>query len=726
MSLYDLITASIVNGELPRDFSLPQEDGEEDLSVSFADGARDGICMYHMGGTWEITDAEKALMIRALHAAAGRKTKGDGRGAEDFETAEGLFRELGRQKSALMMADELQHYVKNHRDDFKAGELYEASLWLLLQSSDRECVKFGLLILELLDTDHNEEVKNHIRTLGLSDEFTLFAVYVMKTWREGNNDVFRLAQKVHGWGRIHAVAHLRPNASSIKRWILTEAVENDIQDAYSALMCWNKSDAWFVLRNHPDDAQFTGIRKILCALLHEDAAAGISSMEIREQILSLFLDEAEKRSEKLTLDDYLVIYDISLYCKENEEKPRAIYLRSRKILLTYRCACVTIDAVKEGKAMEMAKGTGIDVKRYIPDLLRASLKDHMHLCQYMMEDDACRKETLAIFREQLPLEQMKTAPGMSLGLGEAYWREQALVLLMQELRHYPGEGKDFVECALQTEPVRSRNSGLYALECWVTKEEKPLSEFLPEFHDLLTRLRDAEPAEFNRKRIDALLSGAVSFEGIDDIKKEIEYSRDTLNILSDAISDIGSWLWWNTEDDMIQMEFCDVQLYDDTKEEKEPHSGHIAVCFTGNYFAVFLDNLEKEEENWYIKLHHDDAGPFELDGYELSFDNVKDAKNVMRSYRRRHSIRPRFDESLFSERKHIMSGKCGDVGFVVGGDRIAVVSHRGKHTEEMIVEGNKRWWAYWEDYWRLRKTRDAYEKDFACEATIPVRKDDPQ
>ena len=34
--------------------------------------------------------------------------------------------------------------------------------------------------------------------------------------------------------------------------------------------------------------------------------------------------------------------------------------------------------------------------------------------------------------------------------------------------------------------------------------------------------------------------------------------------------------------------------------------------------------------------------------------------------------------------------------------------------------GSRRWWACWRDYCRLRKTKDAYAKDWACEITIPA------
>ena len=49
-----------------------------------------------------------------------------------------------------------------------------------------------------------------------------------------------------------------------------------------------------------------------------------------------------------------------------------------------------------------------------------------------------------------------------------------------------------------------------------------------------------------------------------------------------------------------------------------------------------------------------------------------------------------------------------------------------KYTEEEIEPLSRKWWEYWKDYWCLRGTRDASPKDFACEVTIPVNKEDPQ
>ncbi len=44
-------------------------------------------------------------------------------------------------------------------------------------------------------------------------------------------------------------------------------------------------------------------------------------------------------------------------------------------------------------------------------------------------------------------------------------------------------------------------------------------------------------------------------------------NKDTLDILADAISDVGSWRWWLIKDDMIHLKFCDAQLHDGSKFE---------------------------------------------------------------------------------------------------------------------------------------------------------------
>lgn len=79
-----------------------------------------------------------------------------------------------------------------------------------------------------------------------------------------------------------------------------------------------------------------------------------------------------------------------------------------------------------------------------------------------------------------------------------------------------------------------------------------------------------------------------------------------------------------------------------------------------------------------------------------------------------------------TEVKHLISVKCGDKGFIAGGDWIAIVNKKGKIAQEEIEVLSKKWWEYWKKYWQLRGTADAMKKDRACEITIPVSRENPQ
>ena len=204
--------------------------------------------------------------------------------------------------------------------------------------------------------------------------------------------------------------------------------------------------------------------------------------------------------------------------------------------------------------------------------------------------------------------------------------------------------------------------------------------------------------------------------------------KQALNILADAISDAGAWQWWYLGEDMVQLEFCDVQLYDESKTGKEPHTlDAAAVRFSGNVFAVFLDNMEKDSTKpWYERLHADEIPAFECDGYELSFDDPDYAQKVYDDYRNHTPITEFDGMETLKHAKHLIAAKCGDAGVIAGGERIAVITRNGPISEEAIEPLSRKWWEYWKQYWLLRRTKDAFQKDRACEITIPVNPKDPK
>ena len=139
----------------------------------------DGVGMYHMHIP-ELSEEERTLMTDAVRAA----------GKRDYDLADKLFNLLGRQKQALFVIDDLQQYIIRNQNEFDGRALFDYGRHLLFEADDRECVKFGLALLELFKTDRMDDIRNAVRTIGLSDEFALFAIFVMLKWPDGNDEVW--------------------------------------------------------------------------------------------------------------------------------------------------------------------------------------------------------------------------------------------------------------------------------------------------------------------------------------------------------------------------------------------------------------------------------------------------------------------------------------------------------------------------------------------------------
>ena len=703
-SLFDYIKDNIVDGKLKDDFSLPKEEND----FIYADGARDGIQYYHMGPQ-EMNDNEYQLMLEAIkYASEG-----------EFEIAEKLFIELSKTINALSIIDKLQNYIWEIKDNLKAGNIYEFGLYLALESDKKECVKFGLSILELMNTN-NDETKRDIKILALSDEFTFYCINIMKTWVNGNEDIFECAKNVYGWGRIHAVKELRvlkPLTEEIRKWMLEEGINNNIMPSYSALTIWRNGNIGSILYVNPNEEELKYIGRILDAMLDEDAVPGLSTLDKRREIILVYLNEINKYI--LGIEEYEIIYHIMNYFKEEDDKE--IIDLCNKLLFSNNAKNIIMNAIKEGRALDLAINIGIDVKYDVLKLIKNDFKKYNHLCRYIINDRAYRKELLKIYNDNLPLEDMKCEPSLDYCLTEEYWRESSLDFLLQELRRYPCEGREFVEASLQLEPTRTRNGALMVLKRWVELKKTPLKNMLPDIHALLMSLYEKEPSETTKDMMFKLIRGDIKFEE-EIFKVEKKINQETLNILSDAISDIGSWCWWHIDKERVQLEFRDVQLYDYSKEEKEANSSVIALVFKKNAYALFLDNKDNDnKKKWYDQLHDDEISPFDINGYEFEFNNSEFVNEVINEYKNKTEMK-KIKDDLIINSKYILAAKCYDVGFVVGGDELEIINHQGKLNEDDIKKASNKWWEYWQDYHKKRKTKDAYEEDYACEVTIPVSK----
>lgn len=225
-SLLEVITDNIKGGVLPDTFSLPKEDDNSNPNkIRFADGAMDGICIYHMVQP-EITDELMQTLADAFKYVADTP--------KAMKRMSDFFAEI----PPISGIDIIQKFIIDNSQLLDVQKVYMFAVDCMY-STDVNMVKLGLMIIEIFN-EPNEQIKKIIRTLGLSDEFTIFSVFNMLGWANGNHEIFKLAQKVHGWGRIHAVARIEPETQAIKDWLLREGIANDVIPDYSALDVYEK------------------------------------------------------------------------------------------------------------------------------------------------------------------------------------------------------------------------------------------------------------------------------------------------------------------------------------------------------------------------------------------------------------------------------------------------------------------------------------------------------
>lgn len=286
-SLMDVIVNASVSDKDGKDRSLSEGFRlpaiEDEKLAKFADGAIDGIFIYHTEHQ-SISDEARAVMVKAMKAI----------GKGDREDAKKLFEELGTKARAISIIDDLQQYIIDHKESVSAENVVKFALYTIYNTKDRESLKFALSMLELVKLD-DDNLKETLRIIGLSDEFTLFVIFIMQQWENANEEIFRLTKKTKGWGRIHAIERLIPDTPEIRDWLLREGIHNNVLPSYSALNCWEGSEAENLLFAPAISTEdFSAISALISALLDEGPCPGISELEKDDEVIKAFLRKAKE------------------------------------------------------------------------------------------------------------------------------------------------------------------------------------------------------------------------------------------------------------------------------------------------------------------------------------------------------------------------------------------------------------------------------------------------
>lgn len=492
--IYEFIKKSLNNdGVLPNDFSLPENNSE--LKIKFAPGAKDGICIYHTSCTSDSNDIH--YLKEALEFANN----------DNQDKAIELIREFSKDFNSYMITeiDDIQKYIIDNRDNLEANKIYNLGAECAFNGVYNEEVKFGLSILELFSENLEDVVKEAIRVLSRCDEFTIFALFIMRDWENPMQEIFETAKNVNGWGRIHAVERLEPQNEEMEQWLFEEGWKNDVINAYSALECYNKSNYFNRLKKNISIEEYNVACNLMDALLDEGPIAGITGIENKNELLNVFLDKGLRleSSDKFDIENYNTFYSILVYAQENEISD--IENKVYSILKSDTCIGRITDNICNGNTkyntLYIAKNLGIDYASYAFEAIKKDIYEDNNIIILLMQDNKYVDELIELFEEKLPLDEMATGSADEVGLDDNFKDYRLLLMIIQNLKPYTLKGINLLKTALQSPVVNNRNMAISVLEEWTKRENKPLSELVPEIYELLKNIVDKEVREDVKKRI---------------------------------------------------------------------------------------------------------------------------------------------------------------------------------------------------------------------------------
>ena len=476
LSIYELIKSSIqANGELPEDFKLPPKDPN---GVPWADGALDGVYIYHTVGNEEDIEPLKNIV---------------------FQISEGKFEEAQNNLENLdffmiSRRDPLLNWIIQEQKQINIDNLCEFTISQLSTSKNIEVIKFCLCVLEIIKLETEKDTIEKVKILALSDEFTLYCLNILKNLKNSNEEIFEIAKKVKGWGRIYSIKYLKVTNDEIKEWILEEGCHNYIIPAYTAYTCAKKINLVEILNEDKiSSKKFNDISYLMNALLDEEAITGISNLEDRELLIERYLEKAKTLAS--AEEDYYAIITLKEYIKNNKEINNELIKICDEILNSEKTRNIVKELLKEGYGYNIAKYLGIDIDKYILEYLQDNPLKNPYIVFNISERENMEK-LVSLIEKKLTLEKLEGAPTDKFyskneknkeyifldtiikKLGNFGRNEGKFVVSvypvdptasMDEPENYIGIGENLIICALNSPYVDIRYGAVNTLESWKEK-----------------------------------------------------------------------------------------------------------------------------------------------------------------------------------------------------------------------------------------------------------------
>ncbi|MFD1552540.1 hypothetical protein DNU06_17180 [Putridiphycobacter roseus] len=211
-------------------------------------------------------------------------------------------------------------------------------------------------------------------------------------------------------------------------------------------------------------------------------------------------------------------------------------------------------------------------------------------------------------------------------------------------------------------------------------------------------------------------------------KKEFSYSpeemKEKLEVLEDAISDVGYWNWWTADfPKLIMLEFGGTQIWTKPNDNESP-SGQIGITFQNPYSVSFLTREQYKRdtpENWADLLHNDKLDQPEIEHGQFTFTDLELIEQIIKESKKVETVfgnKP--TDPDFKNAEFKFGFWAINFGCVISCESVNVVSHDGEISLDEVENRKDKWWKYWKEYWEKRDSNNPLPKDYACEVTIPA------
>ncbi|MFW6639303.1 hypothetical protein ACOALZ_04605 [Nocardiopsis algeriensis] len=431
----------------------------------------DGVRIHHFGvnADTEQADALAEIISRTVE------------GPPDIAAAQRFHDALADTDALTVVDDLLEPLAARKVPRRRARTLFR---WVLENGTHRNAIKIALGLLGLCGDEREREL---FVLLGTLDEFTLYAAVAL--WRsvpDPEPDLFRLARRATGWGRIHAVKRLEGTTDpTILAWLLREGFRSGIMDEYLAHFAAVNGRLLDALAGggapgEVDDALLDGAGGILSAMILSEGgpAEGLADYPDAFAALERYAELISDAPAVLgRFSDLVVIRNHLLGGPDRLGVPAGEVVelgrRFERVLerpeWKAQVHAHLDDPEDKDFHVALAAADRLGMRPFDAVLRRLSTVPQDFLSWYRAFRWAGPErvnELVELAGAVLPVDELSTGPSEVSSVGPGYENDLALESVLRGLVHAPGSGWPLIRAGLRNRCIGARSAAVAALEAW--------------------------------------------------------------------------------------------------------------------------------------------------------------------------------------------------------------------------------------------------------------------